>query len=342
MPKNGLTQVYYTKSAGEINFAPFGLSLRAVGQGFRVLIFCFVPFELMQGALVASELLKPNLVIEPFEFKKSTSQREGAKTSLHRFQKAGQVIKKGIFDMVILEGILSLMHKGQIPIEELIELIKQKPPAVELVLTGLGAPIEIIGKADLVTEMALTAPKKAPDEQGKLDKLDSVEVITGDGKGKTTYCIGKAALASCMNNHCVILQFIKSPLPYGEIKAASRFPNLSINTLGKGFLNMDGKGIEEKHLNAAEYAWNIALGEISSRRHALLALDEINIAIHHGLIKISQVKEMLDIKPKGLQLLLSGRNANPEVMKAATTVIEMKEIKHPFNKGIKARKGIEF
>ncbi len=342
MPKKGLTQVYYTKSAGEINFAPFGLTLRAVGQGFRVLIFGFIPFELMQGALVASEFLKPNLVIEPFEFKKSISQGERLKTSLHRFQKAVQVIKTGIFDMVILEGILSVLHKGQIPIEKLIELIQQRPPAVELVLTGLEAPIEIIGKADLVTEMAVKAPKKALDERNKLDQLDSVEVITGDGKGKTTYCIGKAALVSCMNNHCAILQFIKSPLPYGEIKASSMFPNLSISTLGKGFLNMDGKGIEERHLKAAESAWNIALAEISSRRYALLALDEINIAIHYGLIKISQIKKMLDIKPKGLQLLLSGRNARPEVLEAATKIIEMKEIKHPFNKGIKARKGIEF
>jgi cob(I)alamin adenosyltransferase len=77
-------------------------------------------------------------------------------------------------------------------------------------------------------------------------------------------------------------------------------------------------------------------------KYGLLVLDEINIATHYGLIRGERVKEMLFLKPRQTHLLLSGRNAHPEVTEAASTVIEMKEIKHPFKKGVKARKGIEF
>jgi cob(I)alamin adenosyltransferase len=74
----------------------------------------------------------------------------------------------------------------------------------------------------------------------------------------------------------------------------------------------------------------------------MLVLDEVNVAIHYGLINWERVREMLFVKPEGISLLLSGRYAHPEIKEAATAVIEMKEIRHPFNRGIKARKGIEF
>jgi len=344
MLEKGLIQVYHTGSSDRVNLAPFGLSLRAAGQGLRVLVVTgFVPFELMQGASAATALLKPNLVIDCPDAEEGESPGiQHDERLLASFQRALLAVKAADFDIVILDGILSMIREGLVPLEEILALMQEKPPTVELVLTGLYAPGEIIDRADLVTEMVLRSPEKGPGKGSLRGEGAQVEVVTGDGKGKTTYCLGKAMLTSCLETSCAILQFIKSPKPYGEVKAIGRLPNLSINTMGEGFVGMDGGPVQERHLHAAARAWEVAVREISSNKYGLLALDEINIATYYGLIRAEQVREVLESKPEGLHLLLSGRNAHPEVVEAATTVIEMKEIKHPFSKGVKARKGIEF
>jgi cob(I)alamin adenosyltransferase len=329
MLKKGLIQVY-TGSSEKINFAPFGLAVRASGHKFRTLITCFEPHELIDGAIRASAYLD-TMILEHSDIDKAPDA----------FQKAKQAALAGDYDIVVLSRILPLINQDVISLEQILTFMKEKPEGVELVLSGSGAPQDIIEKADLVTEMVVSGPTTASESRNDEDQ-GTIEVITGNGKGKTTYCLGKAVLKSCLGTRSSILQFIKSPKPYGEVTAIRKLTNLEIRSMGEGFVNLHSTDLKKKHVDAARRAWEECLREIFSLKYGLIVLDEIDNATHYGLLNPERVREMLFLKPRNLQLLLSGRNAHPEVTKAATTVIEMKEIKHPFNRGIKARKGIEF
>jgi cob(I)alamin adenosyltransferase len=210
-----------------------------------------------------------------------------------------------------------------------------------LVLTGNEVSHELVERADLVTEVTTYPPENSAGENDH-DFLHPTEVVTGNGKGKTTYCLGKAMLMSSMAIRTLILQFVKSPKAYGEVKAAEKLPHLEIKTMGEGFLNRQGAASNKKHVEAARRAWEECLKETFSLEYRLVVLDEINVATHYGLVNPERVREMLSMKPKKLHLILSGRNAHPEVARAASSVVEMREIKHPYKKGIKARRGIEF
>ena len=330
MLKKGLIQVY-TGTSEQINFAPFGLALRASGYDFRILITCFAPHGQMEEAIRASSFLDTMII-----------DHSAINNPPDAFQKAKQAALAGDFDIVILNGIIPLLDQGVIGLEHVLTLMEEKPENVELVLSGSGAPQDIIVKADLVTEMVISGPTSASPNKNDFEGQGTTEVITGNGKGKTTYCFGKAMLSSCLGTRTSILQFIKSPKPYGEVKAIGKLPNLEIRSMGEGFLNLDLTGPKKRHIDAARRAWAECLKEIFSLKYGLMVLDEIDNATHYGLVNPERVREMLFLKPRNLHLLLSGRNAHSEVTGAATTVIEMREIKHPFKKGIKARKGIEF
>lgn len=325
MLKKGLIQIY-TGNSEQINFAPFGLALRASGHNFRILITCFASHKLMTEAIRASSFLD-TIIIDHSAINNPTDA----------FQKAKQAALAGDYDIVVLNGILPLINQDVIDLEHVLTMMEEKPENVELVLSGSGAPQDIIEKADLVTEMVVSGPGEAV-----IENKGTIEVITGNGKGKTTYCLGKAVLTSCLGTRSSIVQFIKSPKPYGEVKAIGKLPNLEIMSMGEGFLDLDSTGPKKRHVDAARRAWEECLKEIFSLKYGLMVLDEIDNATHYGLVNPERVREMLFLKPRNLNLLLSGRNAHPEVTGAATTVIEMREIKHPFKKGIKARKGIEF
>jgi cob(I)alamin adenosyltransferase len=296
----------------------------------------------LDGINIASTFLD-SMVIDNSAIERTNIEEKVIKDKvLYSFNKAVQATLEGNFDIVILDGVIPFINQDLIGLKDILKLINEKPNNVELVLSGSGAPKDIIKEADLVTEMVVkshihTSKKESfPEDQG------NIEVITGNGKGKTTYCLGKAMLTSCLGTRSRILQFIKSPKPYGEVKAIKRFPLLEISSMGEGFLDLHSNSSKKKHVDAARRAWKECLKEIFSLKYGLVVLDEIDNAIHYGLVNPERVREMLFLKPEKLNLILSGRNAHSEVMDAATTVIEMKEIKHPFTKGIKARMGIEF
>jgi cob(I)alamin adenosyltransferase len=337
MLKRGLIQVY-TSRTEHFNFAPLGLSLRASGHHARTLITCFAEHARMDGLDTASLLLRPHLVIDP-------SPAEGQGNGLQpmaAFRKAEAAVLEGGYDLVIFDSINPLLHAGSIPAQEVLSLADRKPSGVELVLSGARAPEAILDRADLVTDMVVTSPGERRPAETQREPAGAIEVITGDGKGKTTYCLGKAMLRSCAGVRSAILQFMKSPQPYGEIRAIARLPQLDVKTMGEGFVFPDRPEEKPRHLKAARMAWEECLREVFSLRYGLVVLDEINNATYHGLVNPARVREMLFLKPHHLHLLLSGRNAHLEVRAAAATVIEMREIKHPYKKGIGARKGIEF
>jgi len=343
MLENGLVQVYTGKSM-KYNFAPLGLSLRAAGQGLRTLIACFVPHELMDDeAQMVSFYLKPYLTVDHTAIEgvhpRGVLDRDKI---LNLFHEARQAVLASLYDVVILNGIGQTMALGIISLDDVLTLMREKPSNVELVLTGPGVSESVIDKADLVTELELHSISYDQKNGDALGNQGSIEVVTGNGKGKTTYCLGKSMLYSSIGIRCAFLQFIKSPQPYGEVKAIQMIPNIDIKTMGEGFLGHHPHGHKRRHIDAARRAWEKCLREIFSLKYGLIVMDELNTATFHGLVNPDRVRELLFLKPQNLHLMLSGRNAHAEVMAAATSVIEMREVKHPYRKGIKARKGIEF
>lgn len=168
-------------------------------------------------------------------------------------------------------------------------------------------------------------------------------VNTGNGKGKTTAALGMALRAWGQGMKVLILQFIKGGWKYGELKAAEKLgPYFEIRQMGEGFIKgADDRSLDE-HRHAAQQALEAAGTEIASGRYDLIILDEVLYAIHYGLLGLENVLDLLGQKPGNLHLVLTGRNAPPEIIERADLVTEMCEVKHPFTRGIAAQKGIEY
>ena len=171
-----------------------------------------------------------------------------------------------------------------------------------------------------------------------------VIVYTGGGKGKTTAALGLALRAIGYNHKVCMIQFIKGSWHYGEMDSSKKLaPEFELIAVGKGFVGiMDDKSPREEHEKIAEEAIKICKEKISSRNFDLVILDEVNYAIDLGLINIEDVIELIKTKPDSLDVVLTGNNAKQEIIDLADLVTEMKEIKHPFKSGIKAKKGIDF
>ena len=169
-------------------------------------------------------------------------------------------------------------------------------------------------------------------------------VHTGNGKGKTTAAIGLAVRAWGQGLHVLILQFIKGKWKYGELKALAKFsPQLEIRQMGQGFTQKTADAAAfGLHQAAAREALQRAKAELQSGLWDLVILDEINYAVKFGLLNLADVIEIIEAKPQGVHLLLTGRDARPEIIARADLVTEMCAVKHPYEHGIKAQQGIEF
>ncbi|MGB9802844.1 cob(I)yrinic acid a,c-diamide adenosyltransferase [Desulfofundulus sp.] len=168
-------------------------------------------------------------------------------------------------------------------------------------------------------------------------------VFTGNGKGKTTAALGMGLRAWGQGLRVLVLQFIKGGWKYGELNAPDRLgPRFEIRQLGEGFTRVvEGKSLEE-HRAAARAALNEAEKELAAGNFDLIILDEILYALKFNLIGLDEILALLDKKPPGLHMVLTGRDAPPEIVDRADLVTEMREIKHHYQKGIKAQRGIEF
>lgn len=342
MLKKGLVQVYTGKGPFH-NFAPYGLALRAAGQELRTLVACFADHPLLKAAPDASSRLSPYFVfLRPEAEAQGDSPKPSPESLRALFRTAEQHVRDKTFDLLVLDGISALLHQGVLATEQVLSLISQRPSHLEVILSGPDMPEALMDRADLVTDMAVFDTSDSYHGERETEMAGPIEVVTGNGKGKTTYCLGKSLLMSCLGTKTAFLQFMKSPQAYGEVKAIRRLPGLDIKTMGAGFLFENTPETRKAHREAARRAWEHCLREIFSLKYGLVVLDEINTATYYGLVNADRVREMLFLKPSGLHMLLSGRNAHLEVMAYASKVIEMREIKHPFHRGVKARRGIEF
>lgn len=176
------------------------------------------------------------------------------------------------------------------------------------------------------------------------EKVGLIVVITGYGKGKTTTAIGLALRAIGHGFKVCIIQFMKGDLYTGEIDGIKRLdPDVELIRTGKGFCGIQGNPypFEEHRLNAQE-AIKLAKEKILSEKYQLVILDEINNALHLKLVDLEQVIDLIECKPKFLHLILTGRDAHPEIVKRAHTVTEMVEVKHAYQLGIEPQPGIDY
>ena len=171
-----------------------------------------------------------------------------------------------------------------------------------------------------------------------------VIVYTGGGKGKTSAALGLVLRAVGYNHKVCMVQFVKGSWHYGELDSAKRLaPEFEMITAGKGFVGiLDDKSPREEHVKAANDTLMISREKIASGKFDVVILDEINYAIQLELLKLDDVIDLIKSKPTDLDLVLTGNHAAKEVIELADLVTEMKEIKHPFKSGLKAKKGIDF
>jgi cob(I)alamin adenosyltransferase len=166
-----------------------------------------------------------------------------------------------------------------------------------------------------------------------------VQVYTGDGKGKTTAALGLALRAAGAGLSIFIAQFVKG-MEYSEIKALENFSDrIRLKQYGRDcFIYHEPK---EEDIEAARAGLEEVRKTIASGDYDVVILDEANIATYYNLFSVDELLELIDGKPDHVEIVITGRRADPRIIDRADLVTEMKEIKHYYAKGIEARKGIE-
>lgn len=163
---------------------------------------------------------------------------------------------------------------------------------------------------------------------------------TGDGKGKTTAALGTAFRALGHGQKVCVIQFIKGQGQYGERLFAERIAELDWHICGKGFVFKKERIEEDREV--AEQGFALAEQIIASDDYDLLILDELTYLVSLNFLPVKRIVDVLRAKPDRLTIIITGRNAAPELVEIADTVSDIQVIKHAFSEGIKAQKGVEF
>ncbi len=168
-----------------------------------------------------------------------------------------------------------------------------------------------------------------------------VQVFTGNGKGKTSAALGTVLRALGHGLKAYIVFFMKGKYPYGEFSTLSKLPNVDVDSFGLRCLT-DRANINPEEIEQAKLAMSAAREAMLSGNYNLVILDEVNVAVNFKLIELDEVVRLIGDKPQNVELILTGRYADARLIELADLVTEMVKIKHPYDKGVKARKGIEY
>jgi len=169
-------------------------------------------------------------------------------------------------------------------------------------------------------------------------------VYTGDGKGKTTAALGMCLRAVGHNWNICVIQFVKGSWKYGEMQGIKRLaPDVELHIVGEGFVGIvdDTKNFEE-HQKAAKVGVSLAIEKVKSGKYQLIILDELNVAMELGLVTREETEAILDARSQTQHLVITGREAPAWLKEKADLVTEMREVKHPYQKGCLAQKGIDW
>jgi cob(I)alamin adenosyltransferase len=169
-------------------------------------------------------------------------------------------------------------------------------------------------------------------------------VHTGPGKGKTTAALGTALRAVGQGLKVLMVQFLKGSWHYGELDAAQMLgeERIKILPMGRGFVKVGAEKPDPEDVRMVEEAWRYAQTQIGSGSYDLVILDEINYAISYKMLDPQAVVAALRTKPERVHVILTGRNAHPAIIDCADLVTEMREVKHPYHRGVPAQRGIEY
>jgi len=182
------------------------------------------------------------------------------------------------------------------------------------------------------------------ENSGKNKEIGLLVVYTGNGKGKTTAALGMCVRAIGYGWKICIVQFVKGSWKCGELKGIKRLdPNVELNVVGEGFVGIiDDKKEFSEHRQAARQGLELAREKIASKQYQLVILDELNVALKLGLVERQDVESLLEARSEKQHLVITGRDAADWLIERADLVTEMTEIKHPFQQGILALKGIDW
>ena len=168
-----------------------------------------------------------------------------------------------------------------------------------------------------------------------------VQVFTGDGKGKTSAALGTVLRALGHGLRVYIVFFMKGDYPYGEYNTLSRLPNVAMANFGQREF-VDPANVRPEEVGQAKQALAAAREAMLSSNYDLVVLDEVNLAAAWKLVAPEEVVRLIRDKPQNVELILTGRQADAEIVKLADMVTEMVNIKHPYDKGVLARKGLDY
>jgi cob(I)alamin adenosyltransferase len=175
-----------------------------------------------------------------------------------------------------------------------------------------------------------------------MDRQGRIVLLTGDGKGKTCAALGMALRAAGHGMRVMFLQFIKQDASTGEIAALAKIPQVDIIQTGRGFVPKPENPRFSEHHHAAEVALDKARQAIESGEYSTIVLDEICGAVGCGLITEDDVLGLLDMLRADMCMILTGRGATPAIIEAADTVTDLQHVKHAYDSGVPAQKGVEF
>lgn len=168
-----------------------------------------------------------------------------------------------------------------------------------------------------------------------------VEVFTGDGKGKTSAALGIALRAVGHGLRVHIVFFMKGEFPYGEQKTLTMLSNITFERFGSERF-VDPANIKAEEKEEARKALDAARKAMLSLNYDIIILDEINVAVSWKLIDVEEVVNLINARPEKVELILTGRHADPRVIQKADLVTMMMKVKHPYDRGVLARKGIDY
>lgn len=178
------------------------------------------------------------------------------------------------------------------------------------------------------------------------DQHGYIQVYTGDGKGKTTASLGLAMRALGRDWKVLIVMFTKGGNDYGELNSFRQLSdkiadNLTIVQAGLDRVIYKSNENEQDHKKIKK-GWNIVKKAVKNNEYQLIIMDEANIAIDMGILDVDEVIKVLESKPDEMEIVLTGRNAHPKIIEIAHLVSRIEPVKHYWDKGVYARKGIEY
>ena len=206
-------------------------------------------------------------------------------------------------------------------------------------LTNMGLNVLKYGARGVASRIEGKHMTDAP--QHSSGRKGLVEIFTGEGKGKTSAALGVILRALGHDFQVFVVHFMKGKFPYGEQKILSGLPNVTLAVFGR-LTFVDPKNPEEIDKEEARKALDAAREAMLSGRYDLVVLDEVNVASSWGLVPVDDVIKLIREKPEHVELILTGRYADKRLIELADLVTEMNVIKHPFDKGIAARAGLDY